>query len=87
MPALHPQLELDRCPHCSVANPNLSNQKFFETKDHAGGMRRVWGVYVCSNCGGVVTAWALKQGVIEWYQSPVIRRNASLVRRVLFRVF
>ena len=62
MPALHPQLELDRCPHCSVANPNLSNQKFFETKDHAGGMRRGWGVYVCSNCGGVVTAWALKQG-------------------------
>jgi hypothetical protein len=28
--------------------------------------------------------FGLKSGVIEWYQSCVDRRNASLVRRVVF---
>lgn len=62
MPELHPQLILDRCPHCSVANPNLSRQHHLETRDHTGVVKRMWGIYVCSNCGGVVTAWALNHG-------------------------
>jgi hypothetical protein len=28
--------------------------------------------------------WVLKPGMTEWYQSRVDRRNANLVRRVIF---
>lgn len=51
-------LKLKRCPHCSVDNPNLSVKAEFETQDHAGANRRVWLVYVCAGCGGVVSACA-----------------------------
>ncbi len=56
MTKLHPQLELDRCPHCSVATPNLVRNSVFETRNHAQAGKRLWSVYVCSSCGGVVTA-------------------------------
>ena len=73
MPELHPQLNLDRCPHCSVANPNLARQHHLETRDHTGAVRRMWAVYVCSNCGGVVTAWASNHGqtVIQIFPSSL----------------
>jgi hypothetical protein len=72
MPKLHPQLVLERCPHCAVANPNLRMQYQLETRDHTGEIHRLWYVYVCSNCGGVVTAWALKPGleVVEIFPCP-----------------
>jgi hypothetical protein len=31
--------------------------------------------------------WVLKPGMTEWYQTHVDRRNASLVRRVIFSRF
>lgn len=67
MPKLQPNLILDRCPHCSVANPNLSRKHVLETKDHASQNRRLWGFYGCGRCGGIVTASAPEdqQEVIE----------------------
>ncbi|MEZ8534305.1 DUF4145 domain-containing protein [Vibrio cyclitrophicus] len=38
--------------------PRVSLYNQFETKDHSQLNYRRWGVYVCSSCGGVVTAWA-----------------------------
>lgn len=66
---LQPQLLLDRCPHCSIANPNLAMERRFETKDHSGTIARKWSTYVCANCGGVVTAWALNfdQEVMQFF--------------------
>ena len=51
-------LVLDRCPHCSVSNPNLRRVHHFQTHAHDGSRLRFWGVYVCGTCGGVVTAAA-----------------------------
>lgn len=52
------QLELDRCPHCKVATPNLEKFRGIETIDSAGNNNRQWGLYHCARCGGVVTtAW------------------------------
>ena len=55
-------LKLSRCPHCSVASPLLKVRDQFQTKDEANNNARTWGVYVCSSCGGVVTAWATNSG-------------------------
>ena len=62
MPNLHPQLVMDRCPQCSVANPNLSQFHSGQTKDHAGQNLRCWGIYMCGKCGGLVTASATSWG-------------------------
>lgn len=69
MPTLSENLLLDRCPHCSVAKPNLRKQYHTETNDHAGGTRRTWGIYVCGTCGAIVSAWAHQhnQEVIEYF--------------------
>lgn len=58
MPNLTTNLVLPRCPNCSVGSPLLSGVHHFQTTDHMGGNQRVWRVYVCSTCGGVVTASA-----------------------------
>jgi hypothetical protein len=58
MPTLSPKLQIDRCPHCSVAKPDLSSQASFVTINHENQNQRVWKFYTCSTCGGVVTASA-----------------------------
>jgi len=58
MPYLTKNLELDACPHCSVAKPLLQHTHQLETKNHAGFRLRRWRIYICSNCGGLVTASA-----------------------------
>jgi hypothetical protein len=58
MPNLSPQLVLNRCPHCSVAYPNLLQLYKTETQDHEKGNMRRWGIYKCGKCGGLVTASA-----------------------------
>ncbi len=50
------QLELDRCPHCKVATPNLERFQGIATADSTGGNHRKWDFYHCSRCGGVVVA-------------------------------
>lgn len=71
MTNLTPQLVLPRCPHCVVATPLLNGVHHLETKDQEGGRVRKWRIYVCSRCGGVITAWAADLGhrVIEYFPS------------------
>lgn len=48
------QLNLSRCPHCSIARPRLDIQWETDTQTHAGGRLRHWAVYSCSSCGGLI---------------------------------
>lgn len=45
----HSNLELDRCPHCAVATPQLSKIHQFVSVS-ANGVKIKWNVYVCSRC-------------------------------------
>lgn len=69
VPKLEANLVLGRCPHCSVAHPNLRNKHQLTTRDHAERNPRTWCIYVCSKCGGVVSAAAeaAKKPVKEYY--------------------
>ncbi len=62
MPTLSANLVLSRCPHCSVANPNLQRNHHFDTNNHLNSRPRKWATYICGSCGGVVTAWAANHG-------------------------
>lgn len=70
---LTPQLEMSRCPHCQVARPTLKEVGAHETNDHSGLMPRKWRVYLCSSCGGLVTAWAIgwNDDVIQAFPEPL----------------
>jgi hypothetical protein len=73
MPKLEQNLRLERCPHCNVANPNLFKQHVLETYNSSNTLKRVWFIYTCGTCGGVVTAWSTKgvnDEVIEIFPSP-----------------
>ncbi|WP_350431128.1 DUF4145 domain-containing protein [Shewanella sp. H8] len=74
MPKLNNQLELNRCPHCSVDNPNLPLVWLTNTNSHSGGSQRFWRVYACASCGGLITAAAVKDGgdIIEYYPSGLV---------------
>jgi hypothetical protein len=71
MPWLNNQLELDRCPHCSVDKPSMIHQWEVSTDAHSGGNSRYWRIYKCSRCGGLVTAAAPQKNdaVTEMYPS------------------
>jgi hypothetical protein len=71
MPDLNKTLDLERCPHCSVARPNLSAEHQIETVDSSGQLERKWLVYVCASCGNLVTAWSFnwRGPVIEYFPS------------------
>ncbi len=63
MPRILPHLELPRCPHCQIDNPNLEALTSpFATLDHTRTVGRVWRSYRCTRCGGVIVAGA--QGVV-----------------------
>lgn len=51
---------LPRCPHCAIAKPNLRRvgNPLRTRGSNLHDMERVWCIYVCSACGGVVTAWS-----------------------------
>jgi hypothetical protein len=70
MPQLNQHLDLARCPHCHIDQPNLSAiTKTITTQSSDWRNQRVWIVYCCERCGGLVTAAAQSQGevVIEFY--------------------
>lgn len=69
MPTLSPNLELEKCPHCRIDNPNLSKKNSFETRNHKSNNKRVWFTYFCSRCGGAVIASSPSTGgeVLEFY--------------------
>lgn len=59
MAQLDEHLKIDRCPHCSIDNPNLQTvfQEFTTNADN-GTNRRIWRIYKCRRCGGVITAYS-----------------------------
>jgi hypothetical protein len=67
MAILSSHLELARCPHCQIDNPNLSAIiSEFTTAKHDRTGARTWAVYNCSRCGGAVLAGGyLQRGVVE----------------------
>ena len=71
MLTLSENLVLSRCPHCSVANPNLLRKHYMETNSHMGNRGRMWAIYVCGGCGGVVTAWAAQHGTEVQEHFPI----------------
>lgn len=70
MPALSNNLELHRCPHCRIDNPNLFQVHNLETYNSQGQDRKFWMVYQCKRCGRLVTAASFSgygREVIEYY--------------------
>jgi hypothetical protein len=53
---LDQQLKMERCPHCSVSKPNVMLKTNFETKSYDNEHKRIWGIYACNDCGGVISA-------------------------------
>ena len=66
------RLEMDRCPHCSVAKPTLSQIHLYVGRNHLGQISGEWGFYMCSNCGDMVMAKAKQQGgpVVKTFPAP-----------------
>lgn len=48
------QLALDRCPHCSVAQPRLQSLWNAPSNDFRNNNPRHWFIYCCASCGGMV---------------------------------
>ena len=55
------RLDLKRCPHCNIANPNIVKEQTIETNNANGTFSRFWVVYVCKSCGGAIIASRNKQ--------------------------
>ena len=72
MPNLQPNFELERCPHCNVHRPNISQLNFFKTNNHSNSNERTWVTYRCHTCGGVVLAAgrAMNAPAEEIYPQP-----------------
>lgn len=66
------ELQLKRCPHCSVDTPSFTRQSQFSTTSSDKNLTRAWGVYFCKRCGGVVSAWSYTQGqnIAEMFPGP-----------------
>src|SRR5207302_8296607 len=58
------RLDLEKCPHCGATPPELHVYKdsLGAIADRAGKVSRYWGVYKCTDCGGLVTACADSAG-------------------------
>lgn len=50
------KLLINKCPFCGMSQPDLRLENMFESFDNDARYQRLWGVYVCEKCGGVVTA-------------------------------
>jgi hypothetical protein len=75
-PTLNEHLQLTRCPHCCIDNPNLATvlQEFSTTADDNTN-QRLWRIYKCRRCGGIVTAWA-------WPHDKFVRQTYPEVEKV-----
>jgi|TARA_R100000049_G_C1922126_1_gene67170 hypothetical protein len=47
---------VDKCPHCGVASPYLPLQWQGHTKGSKDSHVRLWGVFLCNSCGGLIAA-------------------------------
>lgn len=61
MPLLIEQLDLAKCPHCKVDQPNITQVSAAQTNAFGGNNERFWKVYFCRRCGGLVMAAAKKE--------------------------
>lgn len=61
MPKLATQLELERCPHCSVACPNIVRRHVFNAPTSTA-EKVFWAVYSCNRCGGAIIATGQNDG-------------------------
>lgn len=66
-------LELSRCPHCNIDQPNLQSGTYLSTTNFRGNYERNWQFYVCSRCGGVISAWSAKGSpeIQQMYPAPM----------------
>ena len=53
---LKEQLNIKRCPYCSVSMPTISKSWSTTTTNHSKENLRGWVIYQCSTCGGLITA-------------------------------
>lgn len=69
-------LELDRCPHCNVAKPNLAAIHAIDSYNDRNQNPRAWRTYQCKTCGGVVLAvapsprGAVQQEIAQVWPAP-----------------
>ena len=86
MPTLSQELTLDRCPHCNVDTPSLRQVSIHQTHTHTKQNARIWGIYNCSRCGGIVIAAAAQQGgkVKEIYPTARVVDDAIPVKAKAF---
>ncbi len=68
MPKMLDQLVgVRRCPHCSVATPTLqrvwASHDGYGTPRSDGQQHRAWCCYLCTSCGGAVTARGYGKGI------------------------
>jgi hypothetical protein len=81
-------LTLTRCPHCNVAKPYL--YKIFEQKttNSENEHERMWRVYRCRSCGGIVMGWAGSNdpnyNAVELYPEPDVVDECLPVRARTF---
>ena len=69
---LDPSLKIDRCPHCCIYKPALSQIFSAQTQADNSSDSRLWGVYKCSQCGGLVTASANPHNKVVHQIFPVV---------------
>jgi hypothetical protein len=80
-------LTMDRCPHCAVAHPNMSLNNQLTTKDKSKHVERLWWIYYCQSCGGVVTVstWPYNNDEIhEIFPSTKVLDQSIPERGLLF---
>jgi hypothetical protein len=58
----HRSLEIARCPHCSIAHPNMRGDGPFKARPDNVPESRIWATFVGQSCGGVVLAEIETQG-------------------------
>lgn len=66
---LEPYLLLSKCPHCKIDSPSLRERHSFPTKATDEERGRMWKIYSCQRCGGVVSAfsWSQNGQVVKYY--------------------
>ena len=47
---------VEKCPHCGVVSPHLPIQWAGATRGSKLGVERLWGVFSCNSCGGIVAS-------------------------------
>jgi uncharacterized protein DUF4145 len=82
---LHAQLPLNRCPHCNVDRPLLTNVWRHESIDYAGGGKRSWGAYQCNRCGSLILCAAphLNAYISEQYPPNQAFDDEAIPKRAL----